>query len=163
MRMQIPRASVALGALFCLCLAVALLAYLPGLGGAFVVDDFANLDNLDLFRDGPFLDTFLRYVLNGFSSPLGRPLALATFAVQYPSWPLHAGDFIYVNVLLHLFNGCLLFAVFLRLLSLLPPSEAAPPKAIGGKTVELTTSNGGSTWTCQKGTIDTKYLPGACK
>lgn len=34
---------------------------------------------------------------------------------------------------------------------------------IGGKTVLLSTANGGRSWTCAKGTIDVKYLPGACK
>jgi type IV pilus assembly protein PilA len=36
-------------------------------------------------------------------------------------------------------------------------------KNIAGKSVQLSTVNGGSIWTCKQGTIDTKYLPGACK
>ncbi|MCP5207451.1 MAG: pilin [Hahellaceae bacterium] len=34
---------------------------------------------------------------------------------------------------------------------------------IAGKTVLLTTTDGGKQWTCKVGTIDAKYLPGACK
>ena len=36
-------------------------------------------------------------------------------------------------------------------------------KNIRGSTVLLTTANGGQQWGCKKGTIDDKYLPGACK
>jgi type IV pilus assembly protein PilA len=34
---------------------------------------------------------------------------------------------------------------------------------IANQTVELETTNGGQTWTCRKGTINDKYLPGACR
>ena len=36
-------------------------------------------------------------------------------------------------------------------------------KNIAGKTLTLTTGDGGKIWTCAVGTIDTKYVPGACK
>ena len=36
-------------------------------------------------------------------------------------------------------------------------------RAIQGKTLDLLTYDGGRTWTCKAGTVDTKYLPGACK
>jgi len=36
-------------------------------------------------------------------------------------------------------------------------------KAIQGKTLTVTTSDGGKIWSCAAGSIDTKYLPGACK
>lgn len=90
----------------------------PGLGGHFVFDDYANLDTLEAITQDPTLEAGLRYSLTGISSPLGRPLALATFALQYASWPDHPGDFIYVNAALHLLNACLLFWCLLRLLTL---------------------------------------------
>jgi len=31
------------------------------------------------------------------------------------------------------------------------------------KTLQLSTTSGGKHWTCARGTIDNKYLPGACK
>ncbi len=34
---------------------------------------------------------------------------------------------------------------------------------IAGKTITLTTTDGGKIWTCDGGTIDDKYLPSACK
>lgn len=36
-------------------------------------------------------------------------------------------------------------------------------KNIQGKTLLLTTANGGMRWGCKAGNIQTKYLPGACK
>lgn len=39
-------------------------------------------------------------------------------------------------------------------------------KNLFGATIDMLTTNGGATWTCQAGggtNIDTKYLPGACK
>jgi type IV pilus assembly protein PilA len=36
-------------------------------------------------------------------------------------------------------------------------------KNIQGKTLQLTTADGGKNWKCSAGTVDTKYLPGACK
>jgi type IV pilus assembly protein PilA len=35
--------------------------------------------------------------------------------------------------------------------------------AISGKTVLMITTDSGKTWTCTKGTIDAKYLPGSCR
>jgi len=34
---------------------------------------------------------------------------------------------------------------------------------IQGKTVQLYTADGGKNWVCAVGTVDTKYVPGACK
>jgi type IV pilus assembly protein PilA len=34
---------------------------------------------------------------------------------------------------------------------------------IQGKTVTLSTADGGKNWLCAVGTVDTKYVPGACK
>ena len=34
---------------------------------------------------------------------------------------------------------------------------------IASTTLTMTTDTGGNTWTCEAGTIDAKYLPGACK
>ena len=35
--------------------------------------------------------------------------------------------------------------------------------AIVGKTAQIITDDGGKTWTCQAGTLASKYVPGACK
>lgn len=41
--------------------------------------------------------------------------------------------------------------------------DSGVQRDIQGKTLLLSTDNGGSTWTCRPGDIDTQYLPGACR
>ncbi|MBI2313379.1 MAG: pilin [Betaproteobacteria bacterium] len=41
--------------------------------------------------------------------------------------------------------------------------DSGVSSTITGKTLTLTTDNGGKTWTCVSGNIDTKFLPAACK
>ncbi|MGN2389900.1 tetratricopeptide repeat protein [Pelomicrobium sp. G1] len=54
-------------------------------------------------------------VLSGITGGPGRPVSLASFALQYADWPRNVVAFKYVNVLLHLLNGCLLFWLWLKL------------------------------------------------
>ena len=89
------------------------LAYAPGISGSFFFDDYHNLDGLSEVRDAT---TALDFVVSGASGPLGRPIALATFAAQAHAWPQNPDSFLRVNVLIHLLNG-LLVAWFVLLLS----------------------------------------------
>lgn len=41
--------------------------------------------------------------------------------------------------------------------------DAGVTRMIAGKTIELTTRDGGQTWSCSAGTIAGKYLPAACR
>lgn len=86
----------------------------PGLSGDFAFDDGVNLDGLARISADPSLHRAWQYVSGGVSSTMGRPLALATFALQHDSWPAHPGDFIRVNVLLHLLSAVLVFWVALE-------------------------------------------------
>lgn len=91
-------------------LALAFLIYLPSFGGTFHYDDLANLKELGETggRAG-----YLRFLFSGESGTLGRPLPLATFLLQREDWPDHPAAFLQANILIHLFNGILLF-LFLR-------------------------------------------------
>jgi len=82
------------------------LVYRPALSGTFLLDDHANLAGLQTVDD---MDSALHFVLTGDSGPLGRPLALASFLPQASAWGLDATPFIQVNILIHLFNGLLVF------------------------------------------------------
>ncbi|HEX4872292.1 MAG TPA: pilin [Nevskiaceae bacterium] len=42
-------------------------------------------------------------------------------------------------------------------------SAGSVNKNIAGKTIELGTTDGGKVWTCAAGSLDSKYVPGACK
>jgi protein O-mannosyl-transferase len=103
------------GGLFWICLILGWLALSQGLGGNFIFDDSWNLRGLERIKNNPVWREALDFSVTGISSTLGRPLALASFAAQYRSWPWHPGDFIYVNILIHLLNACLLLWALVRL------------------------------------------------
>ncbi|MDX1498453.1 MAG: hypothetical protein R3176_01065 [Woeseiaceae bacterium] len=97
---------------FGLVLALAAFCYRPALHGDFRLDDRANLGGLTAVADGaPALD----FVLAGDAGPTGRPLALATFALQADSWAEGPGAFLFVNILIHLANAILLALCCYRL------------------------------------------------
>jgi protein O-mannosyl-transferase len=81
------------------------LAYAPGLGGTLHFDDHANLSGL-AYVNGP--DGAFRFISGGSAGPIGRPLALATFAAQAYAWPDAVEVFLRTNILIHLLNGVLL-------------------------------------------------------
>src|SRR5688572_28927886 len=101
--------------LWALLLVLAWLALRPGLTGSFHFDDMTNLEALGKF--GPVDDwtTFQLYITSGFADPTGRPLSLLTFLLDARDWPADPAPFLRTNVLLHLVNGSLLFALLRRL------------------------------------------------
>lgn len=82
------------------------LVYSPGLHSPFLLDDFYNLQNLDLVKDYGF-NAYL--FSSGVAGPSGRPLSLLTFALQYNDWPANPAAFKAINLFLHLANGALVF------------------------------------------------------
>lgn len=116
------------GAALAVALGLVALAYWPGLGGAFLFDDYANLHPLEALNDEPTSYEAVQYVLGSKASPLGRPLANLSFALQHPSWDGRPQDFLRVNLLLHLLNAALWFRVVSRLqrLAALPTTPVLP-------------------------------------
>ncbi|MHA6204396.1 tetratricopeptide repeat protein [Dyella soli] len=92
----------------CSLLIVATWAYLPGLHGGFLFDDFINLPALG--AEGPVHGwaAFWRYITSGQADPTGRPLALLSFLLDARDWPADPLPFKRTSLLLHLFNGALL-------------------------------------------------------
>ncbi|MFT3896966.1 MAG: tetratricopeptide repeat protein [Thermomonas sp.] len=90
-------------------------AYLPGLRGGFVFDDFVNLDALGKFGRVDDWPVFWRYLTSGGADPTGRPLALLSFLLDANDWPADPRPFLRSNVLLHLLNGALLFDLLRQL------------------------------------------------
>ena len=113
------RQALVAGVTVWLLLGLAWLVLAPGLTGNFIFDDSWNLRGLEDVGRNPTLTQALHYVFNGFSSRLGRPLTLATFAAQFYEWPWHPSAFLRVNVALHLIAGALLCWWLLRLTALL--------------------------------------------
>ena len=95
---------------FGLVLLLAWSCYRPALTGAMQLDDVSNLGGLAQVSD---FDSALNFTLSGGAGPLGRPISLATFAVQADSWEQGAAAFLTFNFALHLLNAVLLaFCVY---------------------------------------------------
>ena len=97
------------GCLFFLALISTVWLYWQGLQGTFLFDDLSNLKNLSMIQDTDQFSETWRFITEGIASTLGRPISLLTFVWQADSWPLYPGDFKYVNLMIHLLNGCLIF------------------------------------------------------
>lgn len=122
--MTITRRGLTSVLILCLIVGLGWLAYAPALGGALLLDDVSNLSGLAKIQD---LHSALLFIFSGDAGPLGRPIALATFAAQADAWGGSAEPFILVNILIHLFNGCLLAWTLYRLaiLSRVPEEKRA--------------------------------------
>jgi hypothetical protein len=84
-------------------------AYVPGLSGSFLFDDFANLPAIGGTGPVDNAATFWRYITSGLADPTGRPVALLSFLIDARNWPADPLPFKRTNLLLHLLNGILLW------------------------------------------------------
>ena len=91
------------------------IAYTPGLHGGFLFDDFANLPALGASGPVDNWPAFWRYITSGTADPTGRPLTLLTFLLDAHDWPADPFPFKRTNLILHLVNGVLLYALLARL------------------------------------------------
>lgn len=89
------------------------LVYSPAISGAFLLDDMPNLRGLNHIDNKI---SALQFMFSGTAGPIGRPIALATFAAQASSMESGASAFLRFNILLHLFNA-MLIALFFNQLS----------------------------------------------
>lgn len=104
--------------LFCI-IAIAAACYAPGLTGHFIFDDGVNI------RINPFLQidrldfsALWQAASWGGAKPLGRPISMASFAVDYYFFGMDPYYFKATNVAIHLVNGVLVFALVKLLLGL---------------------------------------------
>ncbi len=104
---------------------VAVLAYWPGLGGPFMLDDFGSLARLGDFDGVRDWETFKAFVFGGTAGPTGRPLALLSFLVDGTNWPTDAWPFKRTNLVIHLLNGVLVGLVIRKLLEVLQYERTA--------------------------------------
>lgn len=118
---------------FMLVLLVCLYAiYSLGFDGIFSFDDPASLEGLLSVKDW---HSALFYITTSETGPLGRPLSLASFILNAPTYPYSATGFLYTNALIHLLNVCLVALVLVRLQrqtqGLLPESPWFVPLTAG--------------------------------
>jgi len=95
-------------------LALTALVYAVALGGPFLLDDVVNVFPARPRSVG--LQGLLEVVLENTSGPLGRPIAVSTFALQYLGGLEAAFFFKSVNLAIHLVNSAMLMLVADRLL-----------------------------------------------
>ena len=89
--------------------------YEQGIHGSLFYDDHLFLDaleNIDSFDDAS------RFVGDGAGGPLGRPIALFSFLPHAGDWPATSVEARRINVIIHLLNGTLLFALGYMILRL---------------------------------------------
>lgn len=90
--------------IFILALGATWLAYAPGMGGSLQFDDRDNLAGLAAVNNW---DNALDFLATGIASPIGRPLALASFVPEAYAWPDLPRVFLRTNILIHILNGVL--------------------------------------------------------
>ncbi|WP_232281976.1 hypothetical protein [Beggiatoa alba] len=88
----------------------------------FILDDFSNLNALKDFSEDNFWLKFGQFVTEGGAGELGRPISLLSFALQYHAWS-DIQAFKYVNLMIHVLNGSLVFWIFV----LIAPLTALSP------------------------------------
>jgi hypothetical protein len=98
-------------------LLLTILVYYPGLGGDFIFDDTWNIStNRDIHIDELSLSSLNSAATSGQSGPLGRPLSMASFAVNYYFSALTPSAYKATNLAIHLASGCAIYLfVFLLL------------------------------------------------
>lgn len=110
--------TIKLALLFCVFV-ITVTSYLPGLTGHFIFDDGINI------RINPFLkidrldiSTLWQAASSGGISPLGRPISMASFAINYYFFGMSPYYFKATNLAIHLVNGLLVFVLVKLLLGL---------------------------------------------
>ena len=110
-------------ALIVLCVA----AYLPGLSGGFLFDDFsALLDNTALHAIGTSAQSWLAVALSSDAGILRRPISMLTFGMNVAVFGMNPLAFKLVNLGIHLLNGVLFYALARRIAARLVPAAAMP-------------------------------------
>ena len=118
-----------------LLLAAGYALYLPGQHGMFNFDDSVNLKGLANVQDGW---SALVFLVTGEASALSRPVALASFLLNWSDWPSTPRGFLYINILIHLLNGALLTWLILRLVHLVPSPLVGEGRGGGCERLPLT-------------------------
>lgn len=97
--------------LLALCLIIVAI-YWAGLHGAFIFDDLVSIVNNTPLRmlDGS-LNSLIAAATSGTSSPLGRPLSMASFALNISFFGDAPFPFKLVNLVIHIANAMLVFTL----------------------------------------------------
>jgi tetratricopeptide (TPR) repeat protein len=114
-----PKNRMMLIAAWAAVFAGAIFAYMPGLAGPFVLDDFGSIGRLGDFNGVRDWQTFKAFVFSGTAGPTGRPLSLLSFLLDANNWPADPFPFKRTNLIIHLLNGALIGLMIAKLLEAL--------------------------------------------
>lgn len=104
------------------------LAYLAGLSGGFQFDDYPNIvNNPALLAIGHAPVEWLTIALSSDTSALRRPLSMLSFGLNVAWFGMSPLAFKLVNLLIHLLNGALIYAIGYRLAAHLLGSGSRQP------------------------------------
>lgn len=108
-----------------LCLGFAGWLYLPGIHGPFLVDDYtAIVMNPAVQVTHLSIDGIQKAALSSQSGPLGRPLPMASFAIDHALGGLSPASFKATNIVLHLLITLLIFSISRSLLANAPAHDS---------------------------------------
>ena len=103
---------------------VAVLAYWPGLGGPFLMDDFGTIAKLGDYGGVTDWETLKLFVFGRDTGALGRPVSMLSFLIDANNWPADSWPFKRTNLVIHLFNGMLLGVVVTQILRVLEAEDS---------------------------------------
>ncbi len=106
------------------------LCYSPSLSGPFLFDDIPNLEILGERGGLISAEQYLEFIATPRSGPIGRPLSLASFALNAKTWPTDPRPFRITNLVIHLVNGLLLFLLARSIFATAYPQESADKLAL---------------------------------
>ncbi len=90
----------------------AITAYQNSLGGEFAFDDYGNIvGNESLYLSSLEIDNILN-IFSPYQPSSNRKIPNLTFALNYYVGQLNPVGFHFVNILIHIINGCLIFVLF---------------------------------------------------
>ncbi|MCR4298185.1 MAG: hypothetical protein NUV75_05455, partial [Gallionella sp.] len=110
---------------------LALLLYFPGLGGSFLLDDFANIiENPALHIGTLSFSSLWEAAFSSNAGPLRRPVAMLSFALNFHFDGLSPVYYKAVNISIHLATAIALFFLTEALLRRLAVDEITSPKSL---------------------------------
>lgn len=121
-----------------LLLLLLLLVYSQGLQGNFAFDDHANIVSNEALRaGGSALENMASAATSGITSPLGRPLSMVSFALNYQVFGTAPFSFKLTNLVIHYANALLIFVLIRQLTSLLARYPNEPASCVPAAVVAL--------------------------
>ncbi len=99
---------------------IAVVVYLPGLPGGFIYDDYFNfLQNPSINKSTLSFSDAWSASQSGVSGPLGRPLPMLSFYLNYHLSGFYPLSYKLINIAIHALNTLLVFFIICRLLNLM--------------------------------------------